>query len=73
MVSAAPRYLTGDLVIKEPLRDLLAGRARPGIVIGVSRANHDDRMAEVYPYVYYVYFQDGKLEGPLYQSELHRA
>lgn len=47
---------------------------RRGVVIGVRRSNGDDRLpADVYPYVYYVFFQDGKFEGPLFQSELHDA
>lgn len=49
---------------------------RRGMIVGVRRANQtgDDRdMAQAYPYVYYVFFQDGKFEGPLFQSELHDA
>lgn len=67
-----PRWLTGDLVAKEPMS---MGRFhRRGMVIGVRRSNQDDRLPpEVYPYVYYVFFQDGKFEGPLFQSELHDA
>lgn len=67
-----PRWLTGDFVAKEPMS--LGRYHRYGIVIGVRRSNQDDRLpVEVYPYVYYVYFQDGKFEGPLFQSELHSA
>lgn len=70
-----PRWLTGDLVIKEPLTALREGwSGRRGIVIGVRRSNGGDRLPEaVYPYVYYVFFQDEKFEGPLFQSELHDA
>lgn len=69
-----PRWLTGDLVAKEPMS--MGRYHRRGVVVGVRRANQtgDDRdMAQVYPYVYYVFFQDGKFEGPLFQSELHDA
>lgn len=66
-----PRWLTGDLVAKEPMS---MGRFnRHGMVIGVTRANQGSHLADVYPFVYYVFFQDGKFEGPLFQSELHDA
>ncbi len=63
----SPRYLTGDFVRR-------SSRPGNGIVISVRRANPDERMAEVYPYVYYILFSDGRrFEGPLYQSELQRV
>ena len=70
-----PRYLTGDLVLKEPV---VAGHGgwtgRRGMVIGVTKSNGvDNHLSDVYPYVYYVFFHDGKFEGPLFQSELHGA
>lgn len=67
-----PRYLTGDLVAKEPMS---GGKYhRHGMVIGVTRSNNvDNHLKDIYPYVYYVFFQDGKFEGPLWQSELHSA
>jgi hypothetical protein len=70
-----PRWLIGDLVIKEPMTMPRTGRdGSLGIVIGVRRSNRSDTLpAEVYPYVYYVYFQDGGFEGPLFHSQLHDA
>ena len=67
-----PRWLTGDLVAKEPMT--MGRYNRRGMVIGVIRSNSDSRLpADIYPYVYYVFFHDGKFEGPLFQSELHDA
>jgi hypothetical protein len=70
-----PRWLTGDFVVKEPIVASRGGwSGRRGIVIGVNRANPaNNHLAQVYPYVYYVFFQDGKFEGPLFQSQLHDA
>lgn len=68
----APRWLTGDFVAKEPMSG--GQYHRRGVVIGVTRANPDtNHLAKVYPFVYYVFFLDGKFEGPLFQSELHDA
>lgn len=68
--------MTGDLVMKEPLvnvRGRLVGNT--GMVIGVSKANAGGEHLgpSVYPFVYYVYFLDGKVSGPLFQSELTDA
>lgn len=69
---SAPRWLTGDLVAKEPMS--MGKYRRRGVVVGVRRCNADDRLsAQVYPWVYYVFFQDGRYEGPLFQSELADA
>lgn len=47
---------------------------RLGIVVGVRRSNENAVLPpEVYPHVYYVYFQDGQFEGPLFHSQLHDA
>lgn len=71
----SPRYMIGDLVLKEPISRGASGwTGRSGMIVGVRRSNHDDRLpADVYPFVYYVFFHDGKFEGPLFHSELHGA
>lgn len=66
-----PHYMTGDLVIKEPMTAL---SKRLGIVISVRSSNSSSVLpTSIYPYVYYVYFRDGKFEGPLFHSQLHDA
>ncbi len=68
-----PRWLNGDMVIKEPIVAGPNGKRR-GIVIGVRRSNESSILpADIYPYVYYVFFHDGKFEGPLFHSQLHDA
>lgn len=63
--------MNGDLVVKAPQTALTQRR---GIVIGVRRSNESAVLPpEIYPYVYYVYFQDGQFEGPLFHSQLHDA
>lgn len=67
-----PRWLNGDLVAKEPMS---GGKYhRHGMIVGVTKSNAaDNHLKDIYPYVYYVFFLDGKFEGPLWQSQLHDA
>jgi len=56
------------MVIKEPQTAVYKLR---GIVVGVRRSNQNAILPpEIYPYVYYVFFNDGILEGPLFHSQL---
>jgi len=67
-----PRWLTGDFVAKEPMSG--GNYNRRGMVVGVNRSNPtNNHLSDVYPFVYYVFFHDGKFEGPLFQSQLHDA
>lgn len=65
-----PRWLTGDLVAREPKASLDCY----GIVVAVQKSiaakNH---LSDTYPFVYYVFFGDGNIEGPLFQGQLSDA
>lgn len=68
-----PKWLTGDLVVRDSIRSRDANRR--GIIVSVRNANpivwsDNEHNSFLGQYVYYVFFQDGKLEGPLFQSEL---
>lgn len=68
-----PQYYPGDIVIKRTAWAGFTVRPRVGTVIAARRANSDNRLDYVYPYVYYVLFADGGLEGPMYPHEFHDA
>jgi len=62
-------WLTGDLVTINPQYYKVVGSyTRMGIVIAVVQANNTT--SNFNQNVYYVYFHDGKFEGPLFQKEL---
>ena len=69
-----PRWFTGDLVVKNNTRHDVYN-SRHGVVVGVRSANLSNINCETmtYPYVYYVFFDDGNMEGPLFQCELRDA
>ena len=76
IMQGQPRWSTGDLVLREPAYAMMPSKlgGRRGMVVGVTKSNGiDNHLANVYNYVYYVFFHDGKFEGPLFQSELHDA
>lgn len=66
----SPRYLTGDMVQREPLQ---AGVFRPGIVVAVNRSNASHMPPEIYPFVYYVFTPGVGVTGPHFYSELARV
>jgi hypothetical protein len=64
-----PRFLTGDMVTIQSRVDCQTSCY--GMIVGVMAANKcNNHISDVYPYVYYVYMQDGKFKGPLFQNEL---
>ena len=63
--------MTGDLVQKEPLQ---AGVCRLGIVVAVQPSNSNATLpVEIYPHVYYVFFPNLGVDGPLFRSQLSRV
>lgn len=67
-----PKWLTGDLVTRYSYEK--KGTSRRGMIVSVRNATQTSDVRQTYwnfgQYVYYVFFQDGKLEGPFFQNEL---
>ena len=60
--------VTGDLVTVPGKMNGLWGAL--GVIVGAVPSNNDDRMTNVFPLVYYVFFAESGVVGPLFGSEL---
>lgn len=65
----------GDLVSmrvtpRAPARQKLGVVVKKHVSCSVFSSEHTKHIASLYPFVYYVFFDDGTLSGPLNASEL---
>jgi len=62
---------TGDLVTV-PYK-MNGHNGAVGVIVGAMPSNSDDRMVNVFPLVYYVFFSGSGIIGPLFGSELRQC